>query len=105
MSFGGASQPGKWRDLRIRPNCSSPCKVLYRTRSYGTVEERCVHTGKVAGSNPARTTGGKASGRQQSAGGFPRSRSRRKVAEHCIPKEGMGINPFSVSGVVDHNFR
>lgn len=30
--------------------------VSAQARSYGSVEERSVHTGKVAGSNPARTT-------------------------------------------------
>ena len=33
------------------------CVISFLVRSYGSVEERSVHTGKVAGSIPARTTG------------------------------------------------
>ena len=32
------------------------CVIFLLVRSYGSVEERSVHTGKVAGSIPARTT-------------------------------------------------
>ena len=34
----------------------NPQPILYGLWSYGSVEERSVHTGKVAGSIPARTT-------------------------------------------------
>ena len=48
----------EWRTVRasVPPRSSVRFRPEARTRSRGSVEERPVHTGEVAGSNPAGTT-------------------------------------------------
>ena len=57
FSTAHVSAPTVIRDDQPIRNFRLWCVISLLVRSYGSVEERSVHTGKVAGSIPARTTG------------------------------------------------